>query len=207
MFTCVIPTIWKSPRIIDLVRDLCRCTSVGEVIVIDNDHKNAKGLYTNTNVHAKLRIIEMKENIYVNQAWNLGVHEAKYDDIALVNDDVNFNAEVFKIFDEEGSLKALKGAVGMSSEAYKKLVADEEFRVVLRGNIHYGWGCVIMINRENYVRIPNDLLIWCGDNYMAQKIPVYTLYGLKVHTEMSTSSGGFRAIAHKDVVTFNKKYK
>ena len=204
MFTCVIPTLWKSPRIIDLVAELCRCPSVGEVIVIDNDPSSAMGLYINTNVHAKLKIMHMQENIFVNPAWNLGVNEAKYDDIALVNDDINFNSDVFTMFDD-GRLKTLKGAVGMAIENYK-LTENGELRIVQRGGIHYGWGCMILINKENYVAIPDDLLIWCGDNWMQKNMPVFTLYGLKITTEMSTTSRGFNNISHKDSSIFNTKY-
>lgn len=207
MFTCVIPTLWRSSRIINLVAELCRCSSVGEVIVIDNDPSRSLGLYVNTDVHAKLRILKMQENIFVNPAWNLGVKEAKYDDIALVNDDINFNSDIFKMFDD-GRLKPLKAAIGMAIENYR-LEADEEYRIVLRRAIHHGWGCMILINKENYVPIPDDLKVWCGDNWLEKHMPVYTLYGLKMRTEMSTtsSSGEFRAISHKDSSIFHTKYK
>ena len=203
MFTCVIPTLWKSNRIIQLVEDLCSCDSVGEVIIIDNASKDGLNR-TKVRLHPKLKILLMEENIYVNPAWNLGVNEAKYDDIALVNDDINFNSDVFTMFDD-GRLKTLKGAVGMAIENYK-LTENGELRIVQRGGIHYGWGCMILINKENYVAIPDDLLIWCGDNWMQKNMPVFTLYGLKITTEMSTTSRGFNNISHKDSSIFNTKY-
>ena len=37
---------------------------------------------------SKVRIINPPENIYVNPRWNLGVKEAKFDKVALFNDDI-----------------------------------------------------------------------------------------------------------------------
>jgi len=36
MFSVVIPTLWKSPRIHKLLLDLIKCNNVGEIILIDN---------------------------------------------------------------------------------------------------------------------------------------------------------------------------
>jgi len=212
MFTCIIPTLWKSRRIVQLVKDLCACDSVGEVIIIDNAPDI--GTFTTDAAHKslvedhpKLKIMKMEKNIYVNPAWNMGVKEAKYDDIALVNDDINFNAEVFKVFDD-GSL-VNNGVVGMARENYI-LQQDKNFQVqeTLISNL-WGWGCMIFVNKKNYIPIPDDLLIWCGDNWLLTRNgTINTMNGLKVQTELSTTSRLhiFSDIKKQDQINF-KKYQ
>jgi hypothetical protein len=39
MYSIVIPTLWKSPRIHKLFSDLISCNNVGEIILIDNNNK------------------------------------------------------------------------------------------------------------------------------------------------------------------------
>lgn len=208
MFTCIIPTLWKSRRIIQLVKDLCGCESVGEVIIIDNapDLGNFTTDAAHKSLiedHSKLKILKMEKNIYVNPAWNLGVENATHDDIALVNDDVNFNADtLFKIF-EDGSL-VNNGVIGMATENYK-LKVDGVIKIENR-SITLGWGCIILVNKKNYVPIPDDLLIWCGDNWLLTRIIPSTLSGLKISTEMSSSCKYFDEITRNDRKTFNVKY-
>ena len=38
MYSIVIPTLWKSPRIHKLLFDLIECNSVDEIILIDNNN-------------------------------------------------------------------------------------------------------------------------------------------------------------------------
>lgn len=215
MFTCVIPTLWKSRRIAQLVKDLCACEAVGEVIVIDN----APGIGNFTTDaahkslvedHLKLKILKMEKNIYVNPAWNLGVETANFDDVALINDDVNFNSDVFKMFDD-GSL-VNNGVIGMAAENYR-LQEDRNFQVQQHrreNNVTWGWGCIILVSKSNYVPIPDDLLIAYGDDWLSTRIaPLNTLNGLKVQTEMSTTSGryNFLDIQKQDQINFRKKYQ
>lgn len=209
MFTCIIPTLWKSNRTVKLVNDLCACESVGEVIIIDNEPNLPN--FSTTSLHrvqvqqqTKVKIVKMERNIYVNPAWNMGVDLATYEDISLINDDVNFNADVFKLFDD-GSL-VNKGVIGMDSANYK-LLEDKTFSLETgRPKITLGWGCIIFVNKKNYIPIPDDLLIWCGDNWLSTRLPFSVLMGLKVTTEMSTSCRHFNKVTVEDRKTYNLKY-
>lgn len=201
MFSCIIPTIWKSKRIVKLVEDLVNSDLVGEIIIIDNDFSNSIKLIDSP----KIEIIKMNENIFVNPAWNLGVGLSKFDNIALINDDINFDSNVFELF-KNNELKDI-GIIGMSTSNYN-LSKNEHVRYVSSNGINYGWGCLILFHKDNYVPIPEDLKIWCGDNWLASKIKTNVLFGLKIETEMSTSSGSlFRDIQENDSKLFYSKYK
>jgi len=200
MFSCVIPTLWKSPRIVHLVDELTKSPSVGEVIIIDNDVTNAKQLIDSE----KVKVIKMEKNIFVNPAWNLGVSLSQFDNIALINDDVNFNADVFKMFDSINLQEF--GIVGMHIENFK-LQSDKEFQLHSHEFRDYGWGCIMLISKKNYVTIPDDLLIWAGDDWLALHRPIFSISGLKVETEMSTTTRQyFTNIQHQDKNTFRDKY-
>ena len=200
MFTAIIPTMWKSPRITQLIADLCNCDEVGEVLIIDNDPTNEQP-FTN---HSKIAIHLMIENTFVNPAWNYGVERAKYDNIAIINDDVNFDADVFKIYD--CSLQQI-GIIGMASENYS-LKKTHNIHLKLMKSRPYGWGCFMMLHKSKYVPIPDDLLIANGDDWLAKHATPFVLHGLAIQSEISTTSriDEFGMQQLKDNETYMTKY-
>ena len=193
--------MWKSPRITKLIDDLCNCESVGEVIIIDNNPSESQPLPFNK----KFALHLMAENIYVNPAWNYGVERAKYDNILICNDDINFDPAFLSIYDD-GSL-ANVGVIGMAFENYK-LKSDANIHLRAMKQRPYGWGCVMMIHKSKYVTIPSDLLIANGDDWLAQHAAPFELHGLSLQSEISTTSQlpEFGLIQHTDNETYKIKY-
>ena len=72
MFSVIIPTMWRSMRLLGMLHRLYNSDDVDEIILIDND-KDSRFSFENK----KIKILEQDENIFVNPAWNLGVKEAK----------------------------------------------------------------------------------------------------------------------------------
>ena len=97
-YSVIIPTLWKSDRTKKLLSDLNECEYVDEIIIIDNTGTEERDILPT--IYPKLRMVSKGKNIYVNPAWNLGVELAKNDLIALVNDDINFDTNVFGVIDE-----------------------------------------------------------------------------------------------------------
>ena len=180
MFSVIIPTMWRSPRITQLLTDLCNCDFVGEVIIIDNDTTEYRPLPLN----AKYDIHLMAENIYVNPAWNYGVERAKHDNILICNDDINFNPSFLGIYDD--SLQHV-GIIGMEFTNYQ-LKADHNIHLKPMKERPYGWGCLMLIHKSKYTPIPDDLLIANGDDWLAQHATPFVLHGLAVQSEISTTS-------------------
>ena len=201
MFSVIIPTMWKSPRITKLITDLCASDVVGEVIIIDNNPSESQPLPFS----AKIALHLMAENIYVNPAWNYGVKRSKYDNLLICNDDVNFDPAFLSIYDD-GSL-ANVGVIGMAFENYK-LKSDANIHLRAMKQRPYGWGCVMMIHKSKYVTIPNDLLIANGDDWLAQHAAPFELHGLSLQSEISTTSRmeEFGLIQHTDNETYKLKY-
>ena len=188
-YSVIIPTLWKSNRIGKLLFSLIECEFVDEIILIDNAGKffeYFEGL-------DKVKLVQVEENIYVNPAWNLGIELAKNDLIALVNDDINFNPNIFGVIDE--SILSYVGIIGMGEGNYKDEIDKEKGSYIdiwEPGVNDWGWGCFIMLNKKNWIDIPDNIKIWYGDNFIkdVNPAPKSVLRNFKVETEMSTTSDG-----------------
>ena len=186
-YTIVIPTLWKSKRIHKLLSDLIKCQYVDEIILIDNAGK----FFEYYEALDKVKLVQVEENIYVNPAWNLGINIAKNDLIALVNDDINFDTNVFGVLD--GNILNQFGIVGMGEGNYKEQIDETKgpyLDVWQPGVNDWGWGCMILLNKKNWIDIPEDIKIWYGDNIIKDinPSPKACLRNFKVETEMSTTS-------------------
>lgn len=186
-YTIVIPTLWKSDRTKKLINDLRECEYVDEIIVIDNSSPDGMNLF----YEPKMRLISEGENIYVNPAWNLGIEIAKNECIALVNDDINFDTNIFGVITE--NVLTYSGIIGMGEGNYKDPIDEERGPYIdmwKPGINDWGWGCMILLKKEHWKPIPNEIKIWYGDNFIKDVNPVAKgcLRNFKIETEMSTTS-------------------
>jgi hypothetical protein len=188
-YSIIIPTLWKSNRIHKLLRDLIKCQFVDEIILIDNAGK----FFEYYEALDKVKLVQVEENIYVNPAWNLGIKIAKNDLVALINDDINFDTSIFGVIDE--NILNTFGIVGMGEGNYKDKIDESKglYLNIWNTNINdWGWGCFIMLNKKNWIDIPDNIKIWYGDNFIkdVNPSPKAVLRNFRVETEMSTTSDG-----------------
>jgi len=184
-YSIIIPTLWKSDRTKQLITDLQACEYVDEIIIIDNSYDG----HQDTKVE-KIRFVSFGGNIYVNPAWNLGVKIAKNNCIAILNDDINFNPNIFEVITED--ILNQFGIIGMGEGNYKSLNIEGGpiLEVWQPGVNDWGWGCFIMLNKTDWIDIPDNIKIWYGDNFIkdVNPSPKACLRNFKVETEMSTTS-------------------
>ena len=185
-YTVIIPTLWKSDRIGKLISDLNACEYVDEIIVIDNLYDG----YQDTKVE-KIRFVSFAGNIYVNPAWNKGIELAKTECIALCNDDINFDPNIFGAITENTLMYS--GIVGMGEGNYKDPIDEERgpyIDIWQPGINDWGWGCLILLKKSHWQPIPNDIKIWYGDNFIkdVNSVSKGCLRNFRVETEMSTTS-------------------
>jgi hypothetical protein len=186
-FSIVIPTLWKSNRIHKLLWDLIKCDYVDEIILIDNASK----YFEYYEALDKVKLVQTSENIYVNPAWNLGIKIAKNDCIALLNDDINFDPNIFGIIDSE--TLSNYGIIGMGEGNYKGQIDEKRGPYIDKWNPginDWGWGCFVMFHKKYWIDIPENIKIWYGDNFIKDRNPAPkgVLRNFKVETEMSTTS-------------------
>lgn len=202
-YSIVIPTLWKSNRTGKLLFDLIKCEFVDEIILIDNGGK----FFEHFEALDKVKLVQPEENIYVNPAWNLGVKLAKNDLIALVNDDINFNTDIFGLINRE--ILSEFGIVGQSEQNYKGNNTDEPIIQKWMGDVRdWGWGCLIMFNKKDWIDIPEDIKIWYGDDYIFKynSVSKSKIKNFNIQTEMSTTSDEteWNNIKNQDKINFTK---
>ena len=185
-YTIVIPTLFKSNRTEKLLTDLIECEYVDEIIIIDN-----RLPLSVDETNDKVRIVSKGENIYVNPAWNWGIELAKNNHIALLNDDINFDPNIFGLINAE--VFSEFGIIGMGEGNYKNPIDEQRGPYIDKwqpGINDWGWGCMIMFHKSDWMNIPENIKIWYGDNFIkdVNRAPKGILRNFKVETEMSTTS-------------------
>jgi hypothetical protein len=186
-YSIIIPTLWKSNRIHKLLRDLIECEFVEEIILIDNAGK----YFEYYEALGKVKLVQAGENIYVNPAWNLGIKIAKNNCVALLNDDINFDPNIFGLINSE--TLSNYGIIGMGEDNYKEQMDESKgpyLDVWKPGVNDWGWGCMILLDKKNWIDIPDNIKIWYGDNLIkdVNPSPKACLRNFKIETEMSTTS-------------------
>ena len=184
-YSVIIPTLWKSNRIGKLLFDLIKCEFVDEIVLIDNGGK----FFEYFEALDKVKLVQVEENIYVNPAWNKGIELAKNECIALCNDDINFDPNIFGLITKDILMEY--GIIGQSEFNYKGNNTDEPIIEKWLGKVRdWGWGCLIIFDKKDWINIPNDIKIWYGDDYIFKCNPATKsiLKNFNIQTEMSTTS-------------------
>jgi len=165
---------------VPLVERLSRCTSVGEIIIIDNDPDRSRLLELDS---SKLVPLPQAENIWVNPAWNLGARTARYGALAILNDDILFEPGILL----EKRIEPGQ-AVGLGLSCYDENPIGPVL-IETSPEHTFGWGCAILIQKESWCPVPDGLKIWYGDNWIRRtaRAPMQ-IEGLRVQTAMSETS-------------------
>lgn len=165
-FSIIIPTMQKDKDILlKLIDELIECQYVGEIIIIDN---SLKGLNYSSNL---IKIITPNKNMFVNPAWNLGVKVAKFNYIGILNDDIifpkNFFEQVYNfITNNECGLIGLDKLKNSKKKDFNTYPNNTTLSFEAIEKRLYYWGSAIFGLKENYYNIPEEMKVWCGDDYL-----------------------------------------
>ena len=183
-YTIIIPTLWKSNRIHNLLKDLINCEYVNEIILIDNSNEYYNHYSTILN---KINLIQPKSNLYIAGSWNLGVKLAHNNYISICNDDINFNPNIFE------KIKDIQGIIGMSKDNFN--IDGLENPIISKMTLDMyrptGWATFLIFKKYDWTPIPENLKIWYNDDWLivANPIDKYILSNFSIYTEMSTTIG------------------
>lgn len=168
MFSVVVPTMWRFAPFNNFLKALLSYREVGEVILINNDAARANNELIGS-LPDKLRVFDYGENIGVNPAWNLGALEAKYPYICFLNDDVIFDLSLFdkvKPYLKDRNTGVLGLCPGVK-DFNQPLFRDGNIDITPWNGEHtYGFGCLMFIARKNFIKIPEDMNLYFGDNFI-----------------------------------------
>ena len=205
-FSVVIPTL--SPTLcktfINQLKRIHQSSVVNEIIIIDNAVPQTP--FDLSDTMSKVKHIKNGLNAFVNSSWNQGVLLSSSEDIIIVNDDITFDcSELDKIAIAIDGLEY--GMVGMDSRNYH-LQQSQDVELHAIDEISFGYACFFIIKKSQYTIIPQELKIFCGDNWLFDNTSStnYTLSGLPLGGKIGTSSGlpKFRDIIQRDVQLYSQ---
>ena len=171
MITVVIPTMWKFKPFINFLYDMLEVPSIGEILIYDNDPDNAPNdpIFK----HPKVNCVSFGKNIYVNPAWNMGVRNAKYDNICLMNDDVIVDLKIFHRMDQflKPGIGLCGICPGLKEEFGQVPITTGEIGLMHCATLynpraHFGLGTLMFFHKSEYIPIIDGLDLYWGDNFI-----------------------------------------
>ena len=169
MISVVLPTLWKIEFNEQLNR-LHQSNVVGEILLINNDRANTPSWYDSEKYPKIVEIIPHR-NIFVNPAWNMGVRMAKYENIMLQSDDV-VSVNYDFLTDIDNQLQSNDCLIGVGKSCYDvTLVLNRtndniKFHDISNTARDIGFGCMMFFRKNSYKHIPDEYLVWRGDDLL-----------------------------------------
>lgn len=202
MFSVIVPTMWRGAQLAVMFPAILASNSVGEVILIDNDRTARPLAFEQFLSNPKLRVIDKGRNLYVNPSWNLGVSEAKFDQICLLSDDVLFDPGLFdqlitKVTEDVGVIGASYKTILKEKSVFKQAVQlglPIQFTEVTHHMPLLCFGILMFVHKVNYHDIDEDKFkIFYGDYWQfvcnrKYGNKSYYMDGIRLATQMTTTS-------------------
>lgn len=176
MIDVIIPTMWvNETKVLQRIQSYLENPVISKVIVISN----AKRSNTTIIDHDKLVLIDYGRNIYVNPAWNEGYACSSASILALINDDIDLQPEVFqRVLDynlQTGDLLGvdLRGYANNYKiddviDTPEEIIALNIDRTKDIGGQAWAFGICMFMRRSTYKPIPSLFQIWYGDDFLVQ---------------------------------------
>lgn len=208
MISFIIPTLWKSEKIFETIQQFIDSDiENSELIIIDN--KNEDFIIDSE----KVIYLKQKENIGVNSSWNLGVKVSKNDLICLLNDDLTFNFFTLKNNIQKIKMLCENSMIGFDANTNFSDVLNEntdifEFKEAPCRTL--GFGCIMFLDKKNYLKIDERLNIFFGDDllyYFNKNLNnriIYNISNLKSTGELSKTSKDYEYLLQEEVKIFDE---
>ena len=172
-FSIIIPTLQKCKPVLNLLLDeLIESDEVEEIIVIDNTRRGLG------RTHSKLKVVAPCENIYVNPSFNLGMEFVNCPYWGFINDDILIPKNLLSQVGEFLTSDKV-GIVGLDSEISEETPIEEcktypensavSFSQFSGNEAKNYFGSVIFGRKENFYKIPEELKIFYGVDYLLLK--------------------------------------
>lgn len=211
MLSIIVPTMWRSEYLRSTMRLVEKMPDT-ELIIIDNDTQRRPEWAIES---ANIKYLKQVENIGVNPAWNLGVKEAKYGWILLMNDDIVVNLHTIYLNLSHNLIP--ETLWGLPNTIYHTALNETKFKLELAYPIGYrplGFGQLMLMPKSQYYPIPNEMKVYIGDDIQWQhhfnidnRPGVFT--NLMVVGEESKTSGEISrwSLHHPDTKFFEQWHK
>jgi hypothetical protein len=156
-YTIVIPTMWYSNIINELLIDCVNSKLITQIILIDNN----PNLKKNIPISNKINYLTKNKNLYVNPSWNLGIESASNENIIISNDDVSIKNIDLVLSEISKKDYDLIGFDIHNSNKNKTINFTEFNESSKRPN---GFGTFFVVKKDKFIKIPDGIKIWYGDD-------------------------------------------
>ncbi len=173
----IIPTLWRPAALVSTLTRTLNCTMVDRLVLVDNAPEQQPAAAKAVLQHPKLLWLPQPSNLYVNQAWNLGMEQIADADtvVAILNDDIEIPDAVFKALRAEWNSRAPNDSVVIGL-----LPPPEAATACALEPVHYqpqqsigvqcrGFGSALFLRRRHFQFIPPQLRIWFGDDWILRQ--------------------------------------
>lgn len=167
-FSVVVPTMWRANELFKRsLERLIEHSLVDEVLIINNQVDKTPSW--DLLAHSKIRVLDQDENIKVNPAWNLGVKMSRNDWVAIINDDLCFDARMFdRIRDHNQDDRDMYCFTVGGSKYNQPEITDGSIDLIewKPGISSYGYGQLMVVNKKYWKPIIDGLEFYFGDDFI-----------------------------------------
>lgn len=197
MISYIVPTMWFYEPFLDFVEQLVKVPEIKEVIIINNDVKRTPSHPVLD--HSKVILCNCSENIYVNPSWNLGVKLSSAEKICIANDDIIVDLKLFPIADDFVTPQV--GLLGISPgrpEFGQQPLVNGSIDILPWNREHtFGFGSLFFLHKNNWIDIPNELLVYYGDNWIfdiqiRKRNPIFIITNCFFYSPWAQTTGKIR---------------
>ncbi len=154
-FSIIIPTMWKSDKIHQMLDVYQKNELVKEIIIIDNNPSEKPNLEK----YSKIIYYTEGKNLYVNPSWNIGVSLSGYQ-IILANDDILIR----------DLTKILKSILLTEFDIIGTQLGEINDNFKIDSVNKFPRNCYgVFMYIKKYTYIPEQIKIWAGDNILFDK--------------------------------------
>jgi hypothetical protein len=197
MIDIIIPTMWMAKTTSAALKNYCSNKNIGKIILIDNAKNSRPADFDEISAHSKIEVVSYGRNIYVNPAWNEGFYRSTSDIIAIINDDIIIEDDVFELVIKQdlqpGDLVGVNLRGFQDNYKIDDYIDTREEIVKLKydrnspiGGQAWAFGICMFMHRKTYKVIPSMYQIWYGDDYLAQNAKtVYAINSNRIKGKIS----------------------
>ena len=160
MITLIIPTMWKSERLLPFLYDISYLKIINQILIIDNN-PSKRPLIQRDDISCISGVSQ-----YLNPAWNLGIETAKNDLCCIMTDTTIFDPRLFgRVVEWIYKNGEDFGLIGLNiSDKNNGSISIRDYQ--LGDCLNNFFRCFFLKKEYYYKKIPEDLELYFGDNFL-----------------------------------------
>jgi hypothetical protein len=200
--------MWRFEPFKDFLLDLSGHPLISTILLYDNDKERRPNLF----YCDKIRHIQNGTNRGVNPIWNEGVKCSPTELVCILNDDVIFDLRLFrKVLEFKDHWTIMGLCAGDPIHNQTPLTTGEINIVRSHGESTFGFGQLMMVKKSSWLPIPDDLLLYYGDQWAFETTqfinrPIHIIQNLMFRTPCAVTTsevGGSEILGREGIIYYD----